>query len=107
MWEPTGSQASDTADRLTDTAALICCLDLVVSVDTAIGHLAGALGVPVWLALSALPDWRWLRHGQRTVWYPTMRLYRQQKLGGWRKVFARMARDLPERVASGRVDGPQ
>jgi ADP-heptose:LPS heptosyltransferase len=77
-----------------DTAALLKCLDLVVCVDTAVGHLAGALGVPVWLALSAVADWRWLREREDTVWYPTMRLFRQRTLGEWSDVFQRIVGEL-------------
>jgi hypothetical protein len=77
-----------------DTAALVKCLDLVVTVDTALAHLAGALDVPVWLALSMQPDWRWGRQGQRTAWYPSMRLFRQQELGRWSDVFQQMAGEL-------------
>src|SRR4029079_5771648 len=60
-----------------DTAAVMQNLDLVITADPAIGHLAGALGVPVWLALAFAPDWRWTMEGDRTTWYPTMRLFRQ------------------------------
>jgi tetratricopeptide (TPR) repeat protein len=77
-----------------ETAALVKCLDLVVTVDTALGHLAGALDVPVWLALSAVPDWRWRRQGERAAWYPSMRLFRQRELGQWSDVFQSMAREL-------------
>ncbi len=77
-----------------DTAALVKCLDLVATVDTALAHLAGSLDVPVWLALSALPDWRWGRQGQRTAWYPSVRLFRQQDLGKWSPVFEQMAGEL-------------
>jgi tetratricopeptide (TPR) repeat protein len=77
-----------------DTAAIMKHLDLVITCDTAIGHLAGALGVPVWLALSTVSDWRWLLDRQDTPWYPTMRLFRQKELGSWRPVFAQMAREL-------------
>jgi hypothetical protein len=77
-----------------DTAAIMKNLDLVVTCDTAIGHLAGALGVPVWLALSTVSDWRWLLDRQDTPWYPTMRLFRQKELGNWRHVFETTAREL-------------
>src|SRR5262249_49476946 len=73
---------------------VIASLDLVVTVDTALGHLAGALGKPVWLALSAVSDWRWLRERNDTPWYPTMRLFRQKELGDWDSVFAAMADEL-------------
>jgi hypothetical protein len=98
VWQSTEDEPADSAEALLNTAALMNCLDLVISVDTAVGHLAGALGRPVWLAVAALPDWRWLRRGTQTVWYPTMRLYRQRKLSKWRSVFARMARDLRKQV---------
>jgi hypothetical protein len=77
-----------------DTAALVNCLDLVVCVDTSVAHLAGAIGLPVWVALAAVADWRWLREREDTPWYPAMRLFRQQRLGEWDDVFARMADEL-------------
>jgi hypothetical protein len=80
------------------SAALMKCLDLMVCVDTSACHLAGALGVPVWVALSARSDWRWLRRREDTVWYPSMRLFRQRVLGVWDEVFARMAEDLGRMV---------
>jgi hypothetical protein len=86
-----------------DTAALMKCLDLVLCVDTAAGHLAGALGVPVWLALSAVSEWRWLRRREDTVWYPSMRLFRQRSLGDWDAVFARMGGELSRLVATRRA----
>jgi ADP-heptose:LPS heptosyltransferase len=84
------------------TAAIMKNLDLVVTCDTAIGHLAGALGVPVWLALSTVSDWRWLLDRQDTPWYPTMRLFRQKELGNWRHVFETMARELSAECLSAR-----
>ncbi|MGE0759445.1 MAG: tetratricopeptide repeat protein [Pirellulaceae bacterium] len=74
-----------------DTAAIMQCVDLVITVDSAIAHLAGALGVPVWTALAHSSDWRWLRDREDTVWYPTMRLFRQSTPGNWEGVFSRMA----------------
>ena len=64
-----------------DTAAVMKNLDLVVTSDTAVAHLAGALGVPVWVALPYSPDWRWLLGREDSPWYPTMRLFRQQTFG--------------------------
>lgn len=86
-----GSRVDSAAGPFMDTAAIIQSLDLVVSSDTAVAHLAGALGAPVWLALSAAPDWRWLSHGQSCAWYPTMRIFRQRRLGDWEDVFRQMA----------------
>jgi len=71
-----------------DSAALITNLDLVITSDTALAHLAGALGVPVWLMVSARPDWRWGIDGDKIDWYPRLRLFRQQKLGDWSDVVA-------------------
>jgi hypothetical protein len=69
-------------------------LDLVITTDTAMAHLAGALAGPVWLALSKVSDWHWLLEREDSPWYPTMRLFRQTDLGNWKPVFARMAEDL-------------
>ena len=68
---------------LADRAAVICELDLVITVDTAVAHLAGALGVPTWLLLCHTPDWRWLIDRNDSPWYPTMRLFRQPRWGDW------------------------
>lgn len=73
--------------RFMDTAALMTQLDLVVTSDTSLGHLAGALGVPVWVALCWENDWRWMRDRTDSPWYPTMRLFRQQTRGNWDTVF--------------------
>jgi hypothetical protein len=69
-------------------------LDLVVTVDTAVANLAGALGVRTWVAAPEIPNWRWGRTGVSTPWYPTTRIYRQPSPGDWRTVFANIARDL-------------
>jgi ADP-heptose:LPS heptosyltransferase len=82
-----------------DSAALMTALDLVITSDTAIPHLAGALGVPVWMAVASLPDWRWGLQGETSPWYPTMRLFRQSDAGDWAGVFARLARAIGERFA--------
>jgi tetratricopeptide (TPR) repeat protein len=81
-------------DAFVDTAAVMKNLDVVISSDTAVAHLAGALGVPVWVALSTAADWRWMRDREDSPWYPTMRLFRQRTLGLWSEVFARMAGEL-------------
>jgi Flp pilus assembly protein TadD len=77
-----------------DTAAVMKGLDLVVTVDTAVAHLAGGLGVPVWVALAFAPDWRWLLGREDSPWYPTARLFRQARVGDWDEVFERVAREL-------------
>ncbi len=84
-------QLTDLASQLTDfteTAAAIMNLDLVISVDTSVAHLAGALGKPVWLLLPFSPDYRWLLGRDDSPWYPTMRLFRQPSPGAWEKVIA-------------------
>jgi hypothetical protein len=84
-----------------DTAAAISHLDLVISVDTAVAHLAGAMGKPVWLLLPFIADWRWLAGRDDSPWYPTMRLYRQHERGCWRGVFSRLERDLQDLAVAG------
>jgi tetratricopeptide (TPR) repeat protein len=81
-----------------DAAAVVRNLDLVITVDTAVAHLAGALGTPVWLGLPFRPDWRWLLGREDSPWYPTMRLFRQPQPGQWPAVFERMARKLARLV---------
>ncbi|MBW8039423.1 MAG: tetratricopeptide repeat protein [Planctomycetes bacterium] len=81
-------------DDFTDTAAVIENLDLVISVDTAVAHLAGAMGKPVFVLLPFVPEWRWLLNRDDSPWYPTMRLFRQEKWGDWDGVFARAAEQL-------------
>jgi tetratricopeptide (TPR) repeat protein len=77
-----------------DTATVIMELDLIISVDTAVAHLAGALGKPVWTLLPFVPDWRWGLEGETTSWYPTMRLFRQPRLGDWDSVIHRVKEEL-------------
>lgn len=89
-----GSRLDEESGAFMDTAAVMKSLDLIVSSDTAIAHLAGALGAPVWTALPALPDWRWLLDREDSPWYPTMRLFRQTERGEWARVFERMANEV-------------
>jgi hypothetical protein len=77
-----------------DLAALMLNLDLVVTCDTAVAHLAGALGVPTWLALPFAPDWRWQLERADSPWYPSMRLFRQRRHADWASVFSEMALEL-------------
>ena len=92
----------DLADRLNDfddTAAVMRNLDLLITSDTSPAHLAGALGVPVWLALGLAADWRWLLEREDSPWYPTMRLFRQRELDNWAEVFDRIRAALVDRVS--------
>jgi Flp pilus assembly protein TadD len=94
----------DAAGPFQDTAAVMKGLDLVVTCDTAAAHLAGALGVPAWVALAAVADWRWLQKRADTPWYPTLRLFGQKELGNWAGVFQEMAAAL-ESLAATRAGG--
>jgi len=85
-----GEQLKDFAD----TAAMIDSLDLVISVDTSVVHLAGAMGKPVWMATPYSPDWRWLVDRADTPWYPSLKIHRQAVAGDWTPVFAQLAADL-------------
>jgi hypothetical protein len=81
-------------EEMLDTAALLQELDLVVTSDTITAHLAGALGIPVWVALSTSADWRWLTQRADSPWYPNMRLFRQTVRGRWQPVFESIASEL-------------
>jgi Flp pilus assembly protein TadD len=81
-----------------DTAAIMKNLDLVITADTAIAHLAGALAVPVWVALGSAPDWRWMLRREYSPWYPTMRLFRQSATGNWAEVFERLTAEVKKLV---------
>jgi hypothetical protein len=87
-----------------DTAAVVQNLDLVVTSDTAVAHLAGALGAPAWVALPLACDWRWLRGRDDSPWYPTLRLFRQHRWGDWDDLFRRIADELRHLVPSS--EGP-
>ena len=88
------SGLDDGSDAFVDTAAVLGCVELLVTSDTAIAHLAGALGVPTWLCLMQQPDWRWMAEGSQTPWYASMRLFRQSKPGDWASVYAEVASEL-------------
>jgi ADP-heptose:LPS heptosyltransferase len=81
-----GEELSDFAD----TAAVISLLDLVISADTSVAHLAGAIGKPAWILIPLAPDFRWLLAREDSPWYPTARLFRQQQLGDWNSVLERV-----------------
>lgn len=98
-WLQTTTQIRDLRAALQDfedTAAIISQLDLVISVDTSVAHLAGALGKPTWVLLPFVPDWRWLEERTDNPWYPGMRLYRQSAAGNWTDVLARVQKDLTQ-----------
>lgn len=86
-----------------DTAGYFEALDLVITVDTSVAHLAGALGRPVWILLPYVPDWRWMLGREDTPWYPTARLYRQAARGDWASVLARVRQDLAALARAPRV----
>jgi hypothetical protein len=97
-----GGNFTNLAADLTDfaeTAALIANLDLVIGVDTAVAHLAGSLGAPVWLLLPEVPDWRWLLERADSPWYPSMTLFRQPSRGDWPAVIARVREELARRFS--------
>ena len=89
-------------DAFVDTAALMAHLDLVVTCDTSIAHLAGALARPVWVALKNAAEWRWMTEREDLLWYPTMRLFRQPARGAWTEVFDAMAASLSQTLAARR-----
>jgi tetratricopeptide (TPR) repeat protein len=90
-------QLIDYTENFTDFISTAACLehmDIVVSVDTSVAHLAGALGKPVWLLLPKIPDWRWLLHREDSPWYPSMKLFRQRENGDWSSVFDAVQTEL-------------
>lgn len=106
---------ADVSDRLidlapllgnfADTAHAVEQLDLVISCDTSVAHLVGAMGKPLWVMLKKNPDWRWHSDGETTTWYPSARLYRQDTCGDWSRVVRRIARDLNQKVIQHGLSG--
>ena len=84
----------DDVHDFADTAAIIANLDLIVSVDTSVAHVAAAMGKPVWVLSRLDACWRWLRNRPDSPWYPTIRLFRQRKFGDWADVFERIALEI-------------
>ena len=98
--ETLGPDFDSGPDAFVDAAAAMMHLDLIVTCDTSIAHLAGALARPVWVALKSDPEWRWMTDRTESPWYPTMRLFRQLRRGVWEQVFDDMARELKRMLAS-------
>jgi hypothetical protein len=90
------------SDDIYEAARTIAGLDLMITIDSMPAHLAGAVGVPTWVLLHSDPDWRWMQKRSDSPWYPTMRLFRQEKPGNWRPVIARVRQEL-EHAASSRL----
>jgi hypothetical protein len=93
-----GDDVDESAGAFMDTAAIMQSLDLVITSDTSIAHLAGGQGVPVWVALAFVPEWRWLLERDDSPWYPTMRLFRQPQPDDWSGLFAEMQTMLSQLV---------
>ena len=91
-------QFNDSLRDFTDTAALCECMDLIISVDTSVAHLGGALGKKTWVLLPFVADWRWLLEREDSPWYPTLRLFRQKSLGDWHGVFERVSAELRQEL---------
>jgi tetratricopeptide (TPR) repeat protein len=92
--ETLGEDFDNGPDAFIDTAAVMTSLDLIITPDTSIAHLAGALGRPTWVALKHVPDWRWLLDRQDSPWYPTLRLFRQSQREDWGSVFVKIEQEL-------------
>jgi tetratricopeptide (TPR) repeat protein len=106
---PRGMNLVDWTAELTDfaeTGALMANLDLIISVDTSAVHLAGALGYPTWVALTYVPDFRWLLGREDSPWYPTLRLFRQPAVGNWTSVFERIGQELTRYAADFQRQSP-
>ena len=94
-------------DAFLDSAAVLKCVDLLITSDTAIAHLGGALGVPTWLCLMQPADWRWMQRGATTPWYASMRLFRQSRPGDWTGVFTEVASALAAHASAAAGAAPR
>jgi hypothetical protein len=92
--ETLGDDFDSGPDAFVDTAAVMTSLDLVITADTSIAHLAGALGRPTWVALKYVPHWSWMLEREDSPWYPTVRLFRQSKPDDWPSIFSNIEKDL-------------
>ena len=104
--ETLGPDYDSGPDAFIDAAAALEVMDLVITCDTAIAHLAGALARPAWVALKYAADWRWLTGRSDSPWYPGMRLFRQESRGDWRSVFQAMEAELERAMGKKRVEAP-
>jgi tetratricopeptide (TPR) repeat protein len=102
----TGNGLEPAAGAFAEAAAILKNLDLFITADTSLAHLAGALGIPVWLMLPYAPDWRWLLHREDSPWYPTMRLFRQTEQDNWEEVCERIAAALKDRLSTPQEEAP-
>jgi tetratricopeptide (TPR) repeat protein len=98
--EPRVTHLGGDLENFTDTAAVLAQCDLVIGADTAVAHLAGAMGRPLWVLIPFAPDWRWTLNGETSPWYPAARLFRQTALGDWDNVVARVAAELQRFAAA-------
>ena len=89
-----------------DTAAAIAQLDLIITIDTSVAHLAGAMGKPTWVLLCHNPDWRWQLDGDATPWYPSLRLFRQPTFDDWDSVFAAVSNSLSNSLSNALSNAP-
>ena len=94
-----GDDFDNGADAFIDTAAVMISCDLIITSDTAIAHLGGALGCRTWVALQHIPCWRWMHQRFDSPWYPAISLYRQNQAGNWDNVFDRLLQDLRKLLA--------
>ena len=98
--ETLGEEFDSGPAAFVDTAAVMKQCDLVISCDTAVAHLAGALGIPVWVALQFVPDWRWMLDRNDSPWYPTMRLFRQKSDGDWKSLFSEIQKSVIQQMGA-------
>lgn len=106
-WQSQIQDISHYLKDMADTAAAIAQLDLVITVDTSVAHLAGALAKPTWLLLAHFPDWRWMLHREDTPWYPTLRLFRQPQPGDWHSVMQQVVQALQTAIVHGQAPPAQ
>jgi ADP-heptose:LPS heptosyltransferase len=104
--ETLGDDFDSGPDAFMDTAAAMSNLDLIITADTSIAHLAGALERPAWVVLKYVPDWRWLLDRDDSPWYPTLRLFRQDSDGDWKSAIAKMERELRALLGEKRLPQP-